>query len=68
MGIGGKIAKFRSERGMTQKDLADKALVNANYLAAIEEGRKKPHLKLIARLASVLDVTIEALVESDMEY
>lgn len=67
MGIGGKIAKFRSERGMTQKELADKALVNANYLAVIEEGRKNPHLKLIARLASALEVTIEALIENDME-
>lgn len=62
MGVGKNITQFRQERGMTQKELADLAIVHVSYLAAIEEEKKNPHVKTLARIASCLGVTIEDLM------
>ena len=44
----------REGLGLTQRSLADKLDVEASYIAFIESGRRKPSLKLVARLADIL--------------
>ena len=48
---------MRSRReglGLTQRSLAQKLGVEASHVAFIENGRRRPSLKLVARLADVL--------------
>lgn len=44
----------RAALGLTQRSLAQKLGVEASHVAFIESGRRKPSLKLVARLADTL--------------
>jgi transcriptional regulator with XRE-family HTH domain len=51
----GEFLKTRRESlGLTQRSLADKLGVEASHVAFLESGRRKPSLKLIARIADTL--------------
>lgn len=51
----GEVLKTRREAlGFTQRSLAGKLGVEASHVAFIESGRRKPSLKLIARMADIL--------------
>lgn len=58
MGVGKNIAKIRQVRGLTQEELAEQAKINEVYLELIEEERRNPHIKTIARIADSLGVSI----------
>jgi transcriptional regulator with XRE-family HTH domain len=50
-----ELLKARREAlGLTQGSLATKLGINAAYVSLIESGRRKPSLRLVARLADVL--------------
>jgi XRE family transcriptional regulator, master regulator for biofilm formation len=58
------ITKLREGQGLTQRDLAKKAMVTAAYVAMIETGvRKNPSLAILKRLAKALGVPVTALLE-----
>lgn len=63
MEIGKNVEKYRMEKGMKREELAELAFVNLDYLRAIEEGRKIPAVKTIARIADRLGVSIEDLLK-----
>jgi transcriptional regulator with XRE-family HTH domain len=51
----GEVVKSRREGlGLTQRSLAEKLGIEASHVAFIESGRRKPSLKLVARLADTL--------------
>ena len=51
----GEFLKARREGlGLTQRSLAQKLGVEASHVAFIESGRRKPSLKLVARIADTL--------------
>jgi transcriptional regulator with XRE-family HTH domain len=51
----GEFLKTRREAlGLTQRALAQKLGVEASHVAFIESGRRKPSLKLVARIADTL--------------
>jgi transcriptional regulator with XRE-family HTH domain len=51
----GEFLKSRREfLGLTQRALADKLGVKASHVAFMESGRRKPSLKLVARIADTL--------------
>ena len=51
----GEVLKTRREGlGFTQRSLAEKLEIEASHIAFIESGRRKPSLKLIARMADIL--------------
>ncbi len=54
----GEIVKaLRTERGMSQNQLAKKAGVSQSGLCAIERDTKSPSIKTVALLAKALDVS-----------
>jgi transcriptional regulator with XRE-family HTH domain len=58
------IKLLRTERGLTQVDLAKKARVTQTYVAKIEGGdRINPSLPVLKRLAKALGVPVTALLE-----
>ena len=58
------IRTLREARGLTQRDLADKAKVTGAYVAQLETGTKKnPSLDVLKRLARALGVPVTELLE-----
>lgn len=58
------IKVLREHRGMTQRELADAAGLNALYLSQIETGRATGGLGALTRLAKVLGVSLDLIVAS----
>jgi transcriptional regulator with XRE-family HTH domain len=59
----GEYLKTRREAlGLTQRELAHQSGVEASHVAFIESGRRKPSLKLIARMADVLGIDRQELL------
>jgi transcriptional regulator with XRE-family HTH domain len=58
-----EIVKSRRESlGLTQRSLAERLGVEASHVAFMESGRRKPSLKLVARLADILGLDRQALL------
>ena len=59
------IKKRRMQQGMKQKDLAKQANISAPYLSELEDGKKRPSIVTIQKLAAALNCTIDELVEDE---
>ena len=64
MNIGKGIRIVRAARGMTQKELANQAKLNSNYISMIESKNptRTPSLEAIYSIAEVLQVPVYILV------
>ena len=62
--LGGEnaIRVYRDHRGMTQKQLAEAAGINAIYLSQIERGRRNGSVRVLAAIAEALGVDMDALI------
>ncbi len=60
---GNPVKVWREYRGLTQRELADKAGLAQAYIAQIETGRRKGTVDVYKRLAEALRVDIDDLVE-----
>jgi len=56
-----KIKELRTQRGMTQQQLADLVHVSSRTIISIEKGQYSPSLMLSYRMAKVFCVTVEEL-------
>jgi putative molybdopterin biosynthesis protein len=66
--IGNAIERARTERNLTQTELARRAGISRQALGAIESGAYHPGVAIAIRLAHELDATVEALFgEPDAE-
>lgn len=59
------IAFFRRRAALTQADLAQRLEVSQPYLAQLEQGRRKGSIDTYLRLARLLKVRVEDLVDTD---
>ncbi len=62
MEVGKQIRKFRKERGLTQKELAERVNVATGTIQQYELGKREPKLAILQRVALALGVRIEDLV------
>jgi transcriptional regulator with XRE-family HTH domain len=60
--LGETVRRQRQALGFTQRTLAQRLGVEASHVAFIESGRRKPSLKLVARLADVLGLDRQDLL------
>jgi transcriptional regulator with XRE-family HTH domain len=58
MKIGSAIERLRKARGLTQDDLADKAITTKSSLSKIEKDKQWPRPELLEAIASALDVQV----------
>jgi DNA-binding XRE family transcriptional regulator len=65
--IGKRVKEKRRERRMTQALLAEKTDMADSYISRIETGVKRPSLGSLAKIAIVLEVSIDSLVFEDAE-
>jgi len=60
--VGQNVRRIRLERGISQEALAYDAEVDRSYLGALERGEKNPTVRLLARIAGVLECGVPDLV------
>ena len=63
MKLGRNIANLRQAKKMTQKELANSTRLSKSYIAAIEEGIKRPRITTLTRIAECLDIELEDLLK-----
>ncbi|WP_427340556.1 helix-turn-helix domain-containing protein [Caloranaerobacter sp. DY30410] len=61
--IGKRIKKLRKEKGLTQKELAEKSNLSRSYLADLERDRYNPSLDSLKQIANALGVHVSILLD-----
>ena len=56
--LGKKIRQYRKEAGLTQEVMAEKLGLSSKYIQFIENGRRRPSLKVVYKIAHILNVDI----------
>lgn len=59
--FGHNVSRLRSQAGLSQDQLAEKADLDRTYLSGIERGVRNPGIKVVLRLARALGVTVAQL-------
>jgi len=65
MHVHNRIALFRTERGLSRKELAELVDVNPQTVGFLERGSYAPSVELALRLARVFGVSVDALFSLD---
>lgn len=60
--IGGRIRKYRLERGLSQEVVSERANLTPAHYSHIERGHTKPSFPTLISIANVLDVSIDDLL------
>jgi transcriptional regulator with XRE-family HTH domain len=61
--VGAVIRRERQERGLTIKELAERAIVSPVYLGEVERGQKYPSALVVERVAEALDLDVPELID-----
>jgi transcriptional regulator with XRE-family HTH domain len=64
--VGGQVKRWRTERGMTLANVAEKAGLNIGYLSQIENDKASPSLTCLASIGEALDVPIAWFLIDDV--
>ena len=64
--LGKNIRSLRSQKGLTQAVLAEKANISVIFLSSIERGTKYPKAEILSRIANVLEVEAFELFKGDL--
>ena len=63
------LKRLRSERGLSQSNLAFRAGLNRSYLSRLENAKKNgPRLEIVGKLAKVLGVTPAQLLTREQAH
>ncbi|WP_304508871.1 XRE family transcriptional regulator [Anaerotignum sp.] len=65
--IGEKIKAARVEKGITAKDLAEKAEVTPGYISQIERNLISPSLSVLMRIAEAIEIPLVSLFSQEEE-
>ena len=60
--VGNVIAKFRTEKGLTQEVLSGLSDIGRTHLSAIERGERKPTLETLYRISCALGIPMSRIV------
>lgn len=62
--FGPVLKHFRTERKLTQEELAEKVGVVTPYISMMESGQKFPNLEMLFELAAALGISASHVVET----
>ena len=65
--FGKRLRDLRKQKGMTQEQLAEEALVSVDFLSLIERGINAPSFDTLEKLAIALDVPVKHFFEFDSD-
>lgn len=60
--FGKRVRALRTEKGLSQEQLAERADVHWTYISGIERGQRSPTLNVLGRLATALQTPLPDLV------
>lgn len=63
--VGQNVRRLRTERGLTQEQVAFEARIDLTYLGGIERGRRNPSLMVLVRIADALSADLGDLLKRD---
>jgi transcriptional regulator with XRE-family HTH domain len=61
--LANNVRRLRKVVGLSQEELAFQCEIDRTYISKVERGVANPSLLILARIAEVLDVSIEELVK-----
>ena len=61
--LGHKVRIFRTDRGFSQEELAEKADLNRGFVGLLERGKTNITINNLEQIANALDVDIKTLFE-----
>ncbi len=67
MNLVNNIKRLRKDKGLSQAQLAEKVGCHLSHITRIETGKYVPGLETIAKIADILEVSIDYLVNSTRE-
>ena len=62
MKISKTLKRLRSEKGITQEQLAEKLFISRQSVSSWENDRTQPDLEMLGRLSEIFEVSVEELV------
>ncbi len=65
--LGSHLIAWRSNRGLSQAELAERAALPRPYLSRLERNAVDPSLSMLRRLAGALDIAVGQLVDTTPE-
>ncbi len=60
------LRQIRSERGLSQEELAHRVGINRNYVGMIERQENSPTVAMIERLATALEIDPARLLDPEL--
>jgi len=67
LAVGKAIRTLRARKGISQKDLAERAEITPSFLSLVEGDRRDASIKVIERIAAALEVSPEVLIWEAVE-
>ncbi len=64
--MGRRVRAFRKLKGLTQQELADRSGISLAVLGAVERGNRRSEDQILDKIASVLEIPIEELINPDV--
>ena len=61
--IGKRIKSAREKKGLTQEQLAEQVNLSPMHISVIERGNKLPRLETLIKIANLLDVSADTLLQ-----
>jgi transcriptional regulator with XRE-family HTH domain len=61
--LGAAIRRRRSDLGLSQEKLAERAGLHRNYVGGVERGERNPSFANLLRITLALEVTVEELMK-----
>lgn len=65
--VGEKLHQLRQRHDLTTRELADKLQTSHTQILRIEKGQRQPSGDLILRMAQVFQVSLEQLMQDELE-
>lgn len=66
--LGKRLKELREEKGLTQKDVAEKLNLHSVTYLHYEKDQREPPLKVLAEMAALFDVSTDYLIGLTDEY
>lgn len=66
LGFGRQLQSIRTERGLTQEQLADRSGLSAHYIGNLEQGVRKPSATALITLCHALGTTPDRLLQDSI--
>jgi transcriptional regulator with XRE-family HTH domain len=62
-----KLKVLRTQRGLSQRELARQLGIAESYICHFEQGRRKPRTELTIQIAAFFGVSVDVLIRDELE-